>query len=210
MSRGSLGASRIAALRVGLTGGVASGKSTVAQLFSALGVPVIDADQIAREVVAPGSTLLAEVVRRFGAQLLQPTGALDRAALRSIVFADPRARRELEALLHPAIRSRTEALAAAADGPYQIHMLPLLVETQAMRRYGRILVVDCGAALQLERLTARDGINETAARTMLAAQATRTERLAVADDVITNSGSIEDLRLQVATLHTKYLALAAA
>ncbi|MFI4914740.1 MAG: dephospho-CoA kinase [Steroidobacterales bacterium] len=194
-------------LRIGLTGGIASGKSTVAELFKALGIAVIDADQIAREVVAPGTPLLHALIERFGRALLLPDGSLDRRALRALVFADPAARRELEALLHPAIRARTEALSARAPGPYQIHVVPLLIETHAAERYDRILVVDCDESLQLARLMQRDGMTADQAGAMLAAQGSRAARLAAADDVIVNTGAADLLPPAVAALHKKYLAL---
>jgi dephospho-CoA kinase len=196
--------------RVGLTGGIASGKSTVAAAFAALGVPVIDADVIARDVVARGSALLDAVVQRFGAALRRADGSLDRAALRRIVFADSTARHDLEVLLHPAIRALTARRAAAADGPYQIHMMPLLVETQAMSRYNRIAVVDCAESQQLARLMTRDGLSTAEAEAMLASQVPRSARLAVADDIIDNSGESAHLHQQVAKLHDKYLTLAQA
>jgi dephospho-CoA kinase len=143
--------------RIGLTGGIASGKSTVSRLFGALGVPVIDADEVARDVVAPGSMLLQQVFEKFGPQLRRADGSLDRTGLRRMVFADASRRRQLETLLHPAISVRTEKLAAQAGGPYQIHVIPLLVETHAGARFDRVLVVDCPPALQLARLQARDG-----------------------------------------------------
>ncbi len=195
-------------LRIGLTGGAGSGKSTVAQLFGALGVPVIDADQVARDVVAPGTALLAQVLERFGEQLRRPDGSLDRAALRRLVFEHPARRRELEALLHPAIRERTEQLAARAAGPYQIHVIPLLVETGARARFERVLVVDCPPELQLARLQARDGCDAQQARAMLASQASRSARLAAADDVILNDADAGALAPRVAALHRKYLSLA--
>jgi dephospho-CoA kinase len=197
-----------APLRVGLTGGVASGKSTVSRLFVELGVPVIDADQIAREVVAPGSELLAQLFELFGAQLRLADGSLDRAALRRLVFADAGKRRQLEALLHPLIRQRTEAAGAQAGGCYQIHVIPLLIETGARSRYGRVLLVDCPPELQLARLVARDGLDAAQARAMLDAQASRETRLAAADDVIVNDADPAALSPQVAALHQKYLALA--
>ena len=144
--------------RVGLTGGIASGKSTVSRLFGAHGVPVLDADIIAREVIAPGTALLATLFERFGPGIRAADGSLDRSALRRLVFSDDDRRRELEALLHPAIRARTEQLAAQANGCYQLHVVPLLVETHAQDRYDRILVVDCPESLQMARLRARDGI----------------------------------------------------
>jgi len=197
-------------LRIGLTGGIASGKSTVAQLFAAHGVPILDADRIAREVVAPGSALRAQLFERFGEQIRDSRGDLDRAALRRLVFADESRRRELEALMHPAIQQRTEQLAEATPGPYQIHVVPLLVENNLSGRYDRILVVDSPEALQLARLRARDGSSAAQARAILAAQASRAARLALADDVIVNDAAAQALRAQVAALHERYLQLAAA
>jgi dephospho-CoA kinase len=196
--------------RIALTGGIASGKTTVSQLFGAFGVPVIDADQVARDVIAPGTTLLGQVFDSFGAQLRRPDGSLDRTGLRRMVFADPAKRRALEALLHPAIRQRTENLAAQAGGPYQIHVIPLLVETHAGSQYDRVLLVDCPQALQVARLQARDGCDAEQARVMLGSQASREARLAAADDVIVNDGEPADLTPKVASLHQTYLALAAA
>ena len=196
--------------RIGLTGGVASGKTTVSLLFGALGVPVIDAEQVARDVVAPGTRLLAQVFENFGPQLRRADGSLDRSALRRLVFTDTRTRRQLEALLHPAIRVRTELLAAKAGGQYQIHVIPLLVETHAGSQYERVLLVDCPESLQLARLLARDGGDAQQAQIMLASQASRETRLAAADDVIVNDGAPADLTPKVAALHQKYLALAAA
>jgi dephospho-CoA kinase len=192
---------------VGLTGGIASGKTTVSNLFAALGVPVFDADQIAREVVAAGTPLRAELFDRFGPSIRTPDGELDRTALRRIVFEDIVRRRELESLLHPAIRTRTEQLSARAGGPYQVHVVPLLVETGSADRFTRVLVIDCPESLQLERLMARSHVCDAEARAMLAAQASRAERLAVADDVISNDGAATALAPQVAALHERYLAL---
>jgi dephospho-CoA kinase len=196
-------------LRIGLTGGIASGKSTVAHMFAALGVAVIDADQVARDVVAPGTALLARVIEEFGAQLRRADGSLERTALRRLVFEDPGKRSRLEALLHPAIRARTEQLAAQARGGYQIHVIPLLVETNAGSQYQRVLVVDCPEALQLARLQARDGCDAEQARAILGSQAGRAARLAAADDVILNDSGTADLAPKVAALHQKYLGLAA-
>ena len=198
------------ALRIGLTGGIASGKSTVAQLFAALGVPILDADQIARELVAPGSALRAQLFAHFGEQIRDSKGDLDRAALRRLVFANQTLRRELEALMHPAIHERTEQLAQRAHGPYQLHVVPLLVENNLSERYDRVLVVDSPEALQLARLRARDGSSAAQARAILAAQASRAARLAIADDVIVNDAAAQALRAQVASLHERYLQLAAA
>jgi dephospho-CoA kinase len=195
--------------RIGLTGGIASGKTTVSDLFAAHGVPVLDADIIAREVVAPGTALLAQLFDRFGPRIRRPNGDLDRSALRRMVFEDASLRRALEALLHPAIRARTEQLASQANGPYQLHVIPLLVETGAFGRYDRVLVVDCPESLQWARLRARDGISEPEARAMLDAQASRAARLLAADDVIVNDGDLAALGPQVAALHAQYLKLGA-
>jgi dephospho-CoA kinase len=194
--------------RIALTGGIASGKSTVAGLFAARGIPILDADLMAREVVAPGTPLLERLFERFGPGIRAPDGALERAALRRMVFEDASLRRELEALLHPAIRARMEELAASSPGPYQLHVVPLLIETGARGRFDRVLLIDCPEALQWTRLRERDDLSETQARSMLAAQAGRAERLAAADDVIVNDGPLEALPGQVAALHARYLALA--
>ena len=197
-------------LRIGLTGGIASGKSAAAAVFAELGVPVIDSDVIAREVVAPGSAGLAAIRARFGEGVLQADGQLDRRALRAQVFADPTDRRELEALTPPLIRERMAAQSAAAGGPYQIHAIPLLVEGGA-RRPGidRVLVIDCPEEIQVARVMARDRVDETGARAVLAAQASRAQRLAAADDVIVNDQGLEALRDAVTDLHRRYLDSAA-
>ena len=195
--------------RVGLTGGVASGKSTVAALFDARGVPVIDTDELAREVVEPGQPPLALLVARFGPAILTSDGHLDRPALRSIVFSDPKARNDLEALTHPAIGAALESRSAGAGGPYQILVIPLLVEKNLASRLDRVLVVDCDEALQIERLKARDGSSPAEAQAILNAQAARATRLKAAHDVIQNDGDLAALRKQVATLHAQYLRFAA-
>lgn len=195
-------------LRIGLTGGIASGKSTVERLFAAHGVPIIDSDVIAREVVAPGTPGLAQVRARFGDEVLLPDGSLDRRALRRLVFADPAARRDLEAIVHPLIRSAMAERSAAAGGPYQINVIPLLVEGGRRATLERVLVVDCPEALQIARVMQRDHITEAEARAILAAQVSRSERLAAADDVIVNDGDEAALQAQVDALHTKYLHLA--
>ena len=195
-------------LRIGLTGGIASGKSTVADLFATLEVPVIDTDKIAREVVEPGQPPLEKLVERFGTGILTPDGHLDRPKLREIVFSDPRARADLEALTHPAIGSAVEAMAAAAGGPYQILVIPLLVEKGLGKRLDRVLVVDCPETLQLRRLQARDGSSPAQAQAILDAQASRAARLKAADDVIRNESDVAALRQQVEALHRRYLELA--
>ena len=195
--------------RVALTGGIASGKSTVADLFAALGVPVIDTDVIAREVVEPGQPALEEVAAAFGPGVLGPDGRLDRRRLRDIVFADPAARRRLEAILHPAIRARMEARSREAAGPYQLLVIPLLAEGGRRDHVDRVLLVDVPESAQVERLMRRDGSSREQARAALAAQASRAVRQAIADDVIENTGGVEDLRARVAELHGEYLRLAA-
>ena len=194
--------------RVALTGGIASGKSTVAALFAELGVPIIDLDLIAREVVAPGTALLDTLIARFGAGLRRADGGLDRPALRELVFRDAHARRSLEALLHPTIRARAARYSASAGGPYQIVVIPLLAETGAASDYERVLLVDCDEATQRARLAQRDGINPELIDAVLASQVTRAARRAVAADVIDNSGAIDALRPQVQALHQRYLELA--
>jgi dephospho-CoA kinase len=194
--------------RVGLTGGIASGKSTAAKFFGALGVPILDSDQVARDVVEPGQPPLERLVERFGAKILTPDGHLDRPALRDIVFSDPKARADLEALTHPAIGAAMEAKSATAGGPYQILVIPLLVEKNLRSHVDRVLVVDCDEALQLKRLRTRDGSSPQQAQAILDAQAPRSARIKVADDVITNDADMNAVRDQVATLHARYLELA--
>ena len=199
-----------APLRIALTGGIASGKSTVAALFGALGVPVIDLDEIAREVVAPGTALLEQVFARFGNGLRQADGSLDRRSLRERIFRDAAARAELEELLHPAILARAAERSAAAGGPYQLVVIPLLAESGAARQYDRVLVVDCAEPRQRARLAQRDGATEAMIDAALAAQAPRAARLALADEVIHNDGEPAALAPQVRELHRRYLELAAA
>ena len=196
--------------RVGLTGGIASGKSTVARLFEALGVPVIDTDLLAREVVVPGQPLLGQIVARFGAGVLGEDGSLNRRALRALVFADPAARADLEQLTHPAIRALLEERSALLGGRYQLLVIPLLVETAGRTPVDRVLVVDCSEALQIRRLQARDGATLEQARQILSAQVTREVRLAAANDVILNEGDLGAVRDRVAELHGIYVKLAAA
>lgn len=193
------------AFRVGLTGGIASGKTTVANLFAALGVPIVDTDVLAREVLEPGTPLLAEVLGHFGPGVLAVDGTLDRRALRARVFADPAERRWLEERTHPAIRARTDALCDAARGPYVIVAIPLLVETGGADRFDRVLVVDADPDAQIARLQARDGSTRAEAERILIAQATRAARLAVANDVIHNDGDLAALRDQVESLHHRYV-----
>ncbi len=196
--------------RVGLTGGIASGKSRVAEFFAVRGVPVIDSDLIAREVVAAGTPGLAAIRERFGERIIDVDGSLDRRALRALVFTDAAARRDLEAITHPLIRARMRALNEAARGPYVINAIPLLAEGGGRRDLDRVLVVDCPEPLQVTRVMARDRVDEAGARAVIAAQAPRAARLAIADDVIVNDGDLAALEAAVDTLHGRYLQLAAA
>jgi dephospho-CoA kinase len=196
-------------LRIGLTGGIASGKSTVAQLFAGHGVPVIDLDLVARAVVAPGEPALDAIVAEFGPDVLDAAGQLDRASLRARVFQDPAERERLEALLHPRILAAAVRQAETAGGPYQVIVAPLLVESGLTGWVDRVLVVDCPAETQLQRLLARDGGDEALARAILATQASREQRLAAADDVIVNDGPPERLAEAVAALDAVYREMAA-
>jgi dephospho-CoA kinase len=198
-------------LRIGLTGGIASGKSTVAQRFVELGVPVIDADEAARAVVLPGQPGLARVVEKFGVGVLAADGQLDRRALRNQVFSDPALRKELEAILHPLIQAEMKRSAAAAVGPYLVMAIPLLVEGgRGRNQVDRILVIDVDEGVQLQRVMTRDSCSLEQARAILAAQASRTDRVKAADDVLVNSGTVSDLHQAVDRLHERYLQLAAA
>jgi dephospho-CoA kinase len=200
----------MAVFTVGLTGGIASGKSLVANQFEALGVPVLDADQVSRDVVQPGEPALAAIVEAFGPGALQPDGTLDRRAMRTLVFSDPESRRRLEAITHPAIRTRIGAWIDAQTAPYCILANAILLESGMDRLVDRVLVVDVSEEVQLERLTVRDKIDPTLAHQMLAAQSPRKLRLGRADDVIVNSGSPEDTEREVQRLHGAYLARATA
>jgi dephospho-CoA kinase len=196
-----------ATLRIGLTGGIASGKSAVADMFMARGIQVIDTDLLAREVVEPGQPGLAAVAATFGEQFLNSDGSLDRGKLRQQVFADSTARVQLEAIMHPLILAATHEYARATDSPYLVIAVPLLAETGFDAELNRILVIDCPAELQLERLMQRDSETEASARNILAAQASRAARLAIADDVISNTGSLADLETEVGRLHEMYMDL---
>ncbi len=195
-------------LRIGLTGGIASGKSTVAELFEELGVPVIDTDVIAREVVEPGEPALDEIRDRFGDQVIDADGSLDRRTLRRRIFDDAEARQDLEAILHPRIGNETRRQAEAAGGLYQLIVVPLLLGSPLTAFVNRILVVDCSEDTQIERLLARDAETVEQARRILAAQSSREERLGIADDVIDNGGSLADTREQVIELDRRYRRLA--
>jgi dephospho-CoA kinase len=196
-------------LVVGLTGGIGSGKSAAADEFAAHGAAVVDTDAIARELTEKGGAAVAEIEKLFGSTFLDHTGAMDRKKMRDHVFADPAAKRALEALLHPMIREESARRIAAAGGPYVIHVVPLLIESPDYRsRVDRVLVVDCPEETQLARVRARSGLSEDEVRAIMRTQISRAERLAAADDVIDNRGSREALRKQVAALHKKYLQFA--
>ncbi|WP_104203734.1 dephospho-CoA kinase [Billgrantia saliphila] len=197
---------------VGVTGGIASGKSTVARAFAALGVPWVDADDVAREVVEPGEPALAEIAARFGQRTLLEDGRLNRRALREIVFAEPSERLWLESVTHPRIRERIVAhleRLQAEGAPYVLLVSPLLFESGQSKMVDRCLVIDVPESLQLARTAARDDVDDAQARAIVAAQMPRAERLARADDVIDNSGDEEDLAAQVAELDRRYREMAA-
>ena len=196
-------------LRVALTGGIASGKTTVADLFAARGVPVIDTDVIARDVVQPGTPALAAVVEAFGIEVLGADGRLDRRRMRERIFSDAGARRRLEGILHPAIRAEMARRSLAAGGPYQVLVIPLLAEGGRRDYVDRVLLVDVPEELQVERLMLRDGVSREQATASLGAQAGRAARLAIADDVIVNTGRADDLDHEVTALDVKYRKLAA-
>jgi dephospho-CoA kinase len=191
-------------LRIGLTGGIASGKSTVADMFAELGVPVIDTDVIAREVVQPGEPAIKEIRERFGDAVINADGHLNRAAMRKIIFADDAARLDLEAILHPRIGEQVRRQADTAGGPYQLIVVPLLVSS-ALRDYvDRVLVVDCDEETQIQRLLRRDSESIEQAQKILDSQASRQERLAIADDIIRNDQSLDQTRAQVADLDQRF------
>lgn len=201
----------MATYRIGLTGGIASGKSAVASAFEARGIVVADADLAAREAVAPGSNGLAEVAAAFGSDVLAADGSLDRAAMRRRIFGDDEARKQLEAIVHPRVRETLARACERATSPYAIAAIPLLAEVGGRGAYPwlqRILVVDVPVELQHTRLLARDGIDDALADRMIAAQATRAQRLAIADDVVVNAGTLDDLRHRVAALDARFRALA--
>lgn len=195
---------------VGLTGGIGSGKSTVADFFVENGAVLIDTDAIAHELTGPGGVAMPALMVEFGPAVANVQGALDRAAMRQRVFADATARTRLEGILHPLIREISAERCRAAESPYVILAVPLLVESGAYRQHcDRIVAVDCPESLQIERVIARNGLSVGEVRAIIAAQATRSQRRAVADDVVTNDGDLASLRCQVNVLHRKYLRLAA-
>ncbi|MFV0265296.1 MAG: dephospho-CoA kinase [Kluyvera sp.] len=194
---------------VALTGGIGSGKSTVADAFSCLGINVIDADILARQVVEPGTPALAAIAERFGQHILTEEGALNRRALRERIFAQPEDKAWLNALLHPLIQQETQRQLRQATSPYVLWVVPLLVENKLHARADRVLVVDVSRETQLLRTMQRDNVSREHAEHILAAQATREARLAVADDVINNNGTPDAIASDVARLHAHYLELAA-
>jgi dephospho-CoA kinase len=190
---------------IGLTGGIGSGKSTVADAFAALGAGIVDTDQIAHSLTTPNGAAMPAILAEFGPTVADATGAMDRSAMRQLVFSDPLARRRLEAILHPMIGAESTRALEAIGGPYRIVVVPLLVEGRHWRsRVDRILVVDCPRALQIERVIQRSGLAREQIEAILDAQATREERLSQADDVIDNSGSPEALTSQINALHIAY------
>jgi dephospho-CoA kinase len=194
---------------VGLTGGIGSGKSAVGRLFEDRGITVIDTDAIAHQLTTPGGAAMPAIRAAFGDAVATPDGALDRAAMRAIVFADPPARKRLEGILHPLIREESERRLAGADSPYAILMVPLLVESGSYReRVSRVAVVDCDVETQIARVMQRNGLARAEVERILAAQATRAQRLDAADDVIDNDGALAALNPQIARLHETYLASA--
>jgi len=193
-----------------LTGGIASGKTAVSDRFAQLGVPVIDTDIIAREVVQPAQPALFQITEVFGQKVLTEEGHLDRRKMRQIVFSDPDSRKQLERILHPAIRARALEQVQSLDSPYGILVVPLLAESGSFQWTDRVLVVDVDPAIQIDRVMKRDGIDSEQARAILKAQTTRQHRLGLADDVIENDGNLLDLDLKVLKLHAKYTSLAQA
>lgn len=194
---------------VGLTGGIGSGKSTVARMFAERGAEVVDADELVHRLTGPGGAAIEAIRAAFGAEFVAADGALDRARMRSLAFADREAKARLEAILHPMVRAESDRRVARSTAPYVVLMIPLLVETgDPHARCDRVLVVDCPEELQVRRVMARSGLARAEAEAIMAAQVSRTERLRHADDVIANDGPLEALRPQVERLHRDYLARA--
>lgn len=193
---------------VGVSGGIGSGKTTVTDLFAKYGIQVIDADLIARQVVEPGTAALAAIVEKFGQRILKPDGHLDRASLRNLVFKDNDSKNWLNQLLHPAIRQMMSLQTRQAQSPYCLLSVPLLVENKLYEQVDRVLIVDVQESTQLQRAALRDLSNQQQIQAIMQAQATREQRLAVADDIIDNNGSTDELPEQVRQLHQRYLQLA--
>lgn len=196
---------------VGLTGGIGSGKSAAAEEFARLDATVVDTDAIAHDLTGPGGAAIPEIKRLFGRAFVDPSGAMDRKRMRGLVFSDAEEKARLESLLHPMIRAESERRIAAATGPYVVLVVPLLIESPDYRaRLGRVLVVDCPEALQITRVRQRSGLPEGEVRRIIASQIQRERRLAAADDVIDNSGTVAALQQRVRGLHESYLRLARA
>lgn len=195
-------------LVIGLTGGIGCGKSTVAEMFAALGVPIIDMDHIARQIVEPGQPVLRQITREFGTHILNDKGQLNRRKLRQLVFATTEKRHRLEAILHPLIRQETERQLAELDAPYCIVVIPLLIESNQRSLVDRILVVDVPETLQISRTMQRDDVSAFEVQEILSAQVDRNSRLAAANDVIDNSTDLEQVRIRVAELDQQYRRLA--
>lgn len=198
-------------LVIGLTGGIGSGKSAAADEFGRLGATVVDTDAIAHELTCAGGAAISSVRNLFGNAYVDASGAMDRRKMRELVFADPVAKRRLEALLHPLIREESLRRIAAATGPYVLHVVPLLIESpDYRRRVDRVLVIDCPDELRIARVKARSGLAEDEVRRIIASQATAAARHSAADDLLNNGGSLEELHAQVRALHQRYVELAAA
>lgn len=194
---------------VGLTGGIGSGKTTVAELFTSQGAGLVDTDEISHRLTAPAQPAIAEIARKFGPQFVADDGSLDRVRMRDLVFAHPSARKDLETILHPLIRQESTRQIQESTAPYVVVVVPLLIETGAYRQMmGRILVVDCEPETQVRRVMERSGLSRNEVLSIIASQVSRQERLREADDIIHNDGDLETLRAQVNLLHLRYLGLA--
>ena len=194
---------------VGLTGGIGSGKTTVAELFTSQGAGLVDTDEISHRLTAPAQPAIAEIARKFGPQFVADDGSLDRVRMRDLVFAHPSARKDLETILHPLIRQASTRQIQESTAPYVVVVVPLLIETGAYRQMmGRILVVDCEPETQVRRVMERSGLSRNEVLSIIASQVSRQERLREADDIIHNDGDLETLRAQVNLLHLRYLGLA--
>lgn len=200
---------KAAAFTLGLTGGIGSGKTTVANLFAELGASLVDTDLIAHQLTSPGGIAIPEISRQFGQEFILPDGAMDRGKMREHVFSRPEEKARLEAILHPLIRNETQKAADSAAGAYIIFVVPLLVESGSWKnRVSRVLVVDCAEQTQIQRVMARSGLTAQQVQAIMSTQVSREKRLQAADDVITNEGDIAQIAGQVRHLHAKYVKLA--
>jgi len=196
---------------VGLTGGIGCGKTAVSDMFATLGAAVVDTDKISLALTASGGIAIPAIMQRFGEDYVMPNGAMNRGRMRDLVFADTRAREDLEGILHPLIQIETDKTSSQIPGPYLLYVVPLLIESgNWRRRVSRILVVDCTEERQIERVTHRSGLAEPQVRAIMSAQVLRPVRLAAADDILVNDGDLADLRPQIERLHAQYCKLAAA